>query len=216
MIPLSSQPTPPPVPSAAPAGIGGDPSSSSAIAPAHPVAFVCHFLFKVAALVFYVLCESINKGQFVANFVVCIVLLAADFWTVSIDGRDEMMRDERDDERDDERGREGFPERRLFCHRPTTPPPDPPKKNPSTSTKKVKNVTGRLLVGLRWWNDASAGAEGGTAWRFESLAEGQRAIHPSERRWFWIVLVANPVLWALSVLSAFFGFDWGEMMMGDG
>lgn len=31
---------------------------------------------------FYILCEVINKHQFVANFVICIVLLAADFWTV--------------------------------------------------------------------------------------------------------------------------------------
>lgn len=74
-------------------------------------------------------------------------------------------------------------------------------------------MTGRLLVGLRWWNDASA-AEGGTAWRFESLAEGQRAINPYERRWFWIVLIAAPILWALSALSAFFGLDWGEHSAG--
>jgi hypothetical protein len=81
----------------------------------------------------------------------------------------------------------------------------PAKPNES----QVKNVTGRLLVGLRWWNDASAD-QGGTAWRFESLAEGQRAINPHERRWFWIVLVAAPVLWALSALTAFLGLDWGE------
>lgn len=37
---------------------------------------------QVAALVFYILCETINKNQFVLNFVVCIVLLAMDFWTV--------------------------------------------------------------------------------------------------------------------------------------
>lgn len=39
---------------------------------------------QVAALVFYILCETINKNQFVLNFVVCIVLLAMDFWTVSV------------------------------------------------------------------------------------------------------------------------------------
>jgi hypothetical protein len=37
-------------------------------------------------LVFYLLCETINKGQFVANFVICIVLLAADFWAVRFAG----------------------------------------------------------------------------------------------------------------------------------
>ena len=101
---------------------------------------------------FYIICETVNKHQFVTNFVVCIVLLAMDFWT-------------------------------------------------------VKNVTGRLLVGMRWWNDAS---ESGSAWRFESLPEGARVINPHESRWFWIVLCAAPVLWALSALTALFGFDWGE------
>lgn len=33
-------------------------------------------------MVFYILCETLNKNQFVLNFVVCIVLLAMDFWTV--------------------------------------------------------------------------------------------------------------------------------------
>jgi hypothetical protein len=37
---------------------------------------------QLAALLFYILCESFNKNQFVLNFVVCIVLLAMDFWTV--------------------------------------------------------------------------------------------------------------------------------------
>lgn len=133
------------------------PQAQDAPAPRHPIAFICHFLFKVVALVFYIMCETINKNQFVTNFVVCIVLLAMDFWT-------------------------------------------------------VKNVTGRLLVGLRWWNDASA-SEGGTAWRFESLSEGQRVINPYERRWFWIVLVANPVLWALSAISAFLGLDWAYLLI---
>lgn len=41
---------------------------------------------------------------------------------------------------------------------------------------QVKNVTGRLLVGLRWWNEGNS--ETGEAWRFESLAEVS-----SWRRW---------------------------------
>lgn len=40
--------------------------------------------------------------------------------------------------------------------------------------------------------------------------QGQRVINPYESRWFWIVLIANPVLWGLSCLSALFGLDWGE------
>ena len=33
----------------------------------------------------------------------------------------------------------------------------------------VKNVTGRLLVGLRYWNEPSE--DGKSSWRFESLRE---------------------------------------------
>ena len=32
---------------------------------------------------------------------------------------------------------------------------------------QVKNVSGRLLVGLRWWSDADE--EGNTTWKFEAL-----------------------------------------------
>jgi hypothetical protein len=31
----------------------------------------------------------------------------------------------------------------------------------------VKNVSGRILVGLRWWNEINE--RGGSIWRFESL-----------------------------------------------
>ncbi|RLN52206.1 hypothetical protein BBJ29_000776 [Phytophthora kernoviae] len=62
----------------------------------HPVAAFFHLLFKGLALALY-LFGSIFIDNFVFIFVVCILLLAFDFWT-------------------------------------------------------VKNVTGRLLVGLRWWN----------------------------------------------------------------
>jgi hypothetical protein len=96
---------------------------------------------------------------------------------------------------------------------PMAPRPTAPAPPPTPAPLQVKNVTGRLLVGLRWWNDASA-SESGTAWRFESLSEGQREISPHERRWFWIVLVAAPVLWALSALTAFLGLDWGEQGPG--
>eukprot|EP00877_Chromochloris_zofingiensis_P011578 jgi/Chrzof1/6674/Cz19g05090.t1 len=124
------------------------------LAPTHPVAVFFHSAFKVAAVVFYILCETVNKNQFVTNFVVCIVLLAMDFWT-------------------------------------------------------VKNVTGRLLVGLRWWNDAN---DGGSAWRFESLAEGQRAINPHESRWFWTVLVANQAVWGLMCLMALLRLNFGKYL----
>ncbi len=37
---------------------------------------------QVTALVYYIICEIINKNAFVTNFVICIVLLSLDFWTV--------------------------------------------------------------------------------------------------------------------------------------
>lgn len=46
------------------------------------------------------------------------------------------------------------------------------------------------------------------------LLQGQRVINPYESRWFWIVLVANPVVWALLCLSALLGLDWGERAAG--
>jgi len=61
----------------------------------HPTASAFHLLFKTLALVFYLF--SGTFANFIFVNVLCILLLAFDFWT-------------------------------------------------------VKNVTGRLLVGLRWWN----------------------------------------------------------------
>jgi len=111
---------------------------------------------QAAAIAYYIMCELINKNQFVTNFVVCIVLLAMDFWT-------------------------------------------------------VKNVTGRLLVGLRWWNEGTS--ENQDSWRFESLAEGQRVINPYESKYFWIILICAPIAWALLSLTALLGLEWGYLII---
>lgn len=58
----------------------------------------------------------------------------------------------------------------------------------------VKNVTGRYLVGLRWWNDNSAE---GHSWRFEHLEPDQREILQSEKVLFWGGLVGNIGIWSL-------------------
>jgi hypothetical protein len=65
----------------------------------HPVAIVFHLLFRVMAWLLYVISGWV-KDSFILFFIIIILLLAFDFWT-------------------------------------------------------VKNVTGRLLVGLRWWNGTS-------------------------------------------------------------
>ena len=63
----------------------------------HPVALAFHLLFRTGAIVVY-LFGSLFSEKFPLIFIICVLLLSFDFWT-------------------------------------------------------VKNVTGRLLVGLRWWND---------------------------------------------------------------
>ena len=53
----------------------------------HPVAAAAHVAFKVAALIVYITCEWFNS-DFVLNFVLCVLLLAADFWVCkNVSGR---------------------------------------------------------------------------------------------------------------------------------
>uniref|UniRef100_A0A7I4DLM1 Golgi apparatus membrane protein TVP23 n=1 Tax=Physcomitrium patens TaxID=3218 RepID=A0A7I4DLM1_PHYPA len=64
-----------------------------------------------------------------------------------------------------------------------------------------KNVTGRLLVGLRWWNDVDERGE--STWKFESL--NQQALDRINRNdsWiFWWSLYINNAAWvALAIIA---------------
>ena len=80
----------------------------------HPITAFFHLIFKALAILVYMF-GSLFSASFVNIFIVCVLLLAADFWT-------------------------------------------------------VKNVTGRLMVGLRWNNIVEA--DGRTVWKFESVQEG--------------------------------------------
>ena len=82
----------------------------------HPWAAFFHVFFRTSALLVYLFC-SLFTDNFVLVFVVVVLLLAFDFWT-------------------------------------------------------VKNVTGRLLVGLRWWNEVKE--DGTNVWIFESRQVGIR------------------------------------------
>lgn len=65
----------------------------------------------------------------------------------------------------------------------------------------VKNVTGRLLVGLRWWQDLKA--DGTQEWVFEAK-EDQSSVVDAERRLFWIGLIAAPLAWGVLGFLALF------------
>lgn len=70
----------------------------------------------------------------------------------------------------------------------------------------VKNITGRLLVGLRWWNMVSDDGQS-TRWVFES-AENAR-INKFDSTLFWTVLYATPALWMIFFFIALIKFELG-------
>ncbi|XP_052513444.1 Golgi apparatus membrane protein TVP23 homolog C isoform X3 [Budorcas taxicolor] len=80
----------------------------------------------------------------------------------------------------------------------------------------VKNVTGRLMVGLRWWNHIDE--DGKSHWVFESRKaspqEG-KTVSEAESRIFWLGLVACPVLWVVFAFSALFSFRVKWLTTGD-
>lgn len=106
----------------------------------HPTACIATFIFKVIAIVWYLLI-----GNFISDimtFIFVIVFSALDFWT-------------------------------------------------------VKNVTGRLLVGLRWWSENNA--EGKEEWKFESR-EGKVINNPVDKAFFWTSQLAGTGIWAVLLL----------------
>jgi hypothetical protein len=85
----------------------------------------------------------------------------------------------------------------------------------------VKNITGRLLVGLRWWNIVDV-TTGETSWIFESAISDAAATTTTpnnsssssssrgeknknntfDSNFFWAVLYLTPILWCILSLSA--------------
>ena len=58
----------------------------------------------------------------------------------------------------------------------------------------VKNVTGRLLVGLRWWSEIDQ--SGKEQWRFENPNEG-RQLNTVDKAFFWASQIAGTATWGL-------------------
>ncbi|XWS31865.1 hypothetical protein CRYUN_Cryun23aG0112400 [Craigia yunnanensis] len=60
----------------------------------------------------------------------------------------------------------------------------------------VKNVSGRILVGPRWWNEISD--QGKSIWRFECLDKESLARINQKDSWlFWWTLYPNAVAWTI-------------------
>ncbi|KAI9598341.1 hypothetical protein BDF19DRAFT_432192 [Syncephalis fuscata] len=112
----------------------------------HPVALIFHVIFRIAALVMY-LFSGIFTESFVFVFVVCVVLLSFDFWT-------------------------------------------------------VKNISGRLLVGLRWWNDVRE--DGSSTWAFESK-EPTQGVNAIDSKY--------SVIWGFLIIIAAIRLHWGWMLV---
>ncbi|XP_075880450.1 Golgi apparatus membrane protein TVP23 homolog B-like [Nelusetta ayraudi] len=66
----------------------------------------------------------------------------------------------------------------------------------------VKNVSGRLLVGLRWWNQIDE--DGKSHWVFESKKTGKLTTSGAESRIFWLGLVVCPIFWVVFMFSTIF------------
>ena len=71
----------------------------------------------------------------------------------------------------------------------------------------TKNITGRLLVGLRWWNEILD--DGTNKWVFESKPNN-RNVHPNDSLVFWTGIYLTPIIWCIFGVGAFIGlkFNW--------
>jgi len=118
---------------------------------AHPRTAFFHLLFKTLALVVYMF-GSWFSSSFVNIFIICVLLLAFDFWT-------------------------------------------------------VKNVSGRLMVGLRWWSEVQP--DGSTTWKYEAKEEGLSSTS-LDITVFWVGLFAPGVLWGVLGFGSLLrlNFEW--------
>jgi hypothetical protein len=70
----------------------------------------------------------------------------------------------------------------------------------------LKNIAGRRLVGLRWWNEVDpTSTTGDSHMVYESLDPQDpdvRKINAVDRRFFWAALYAQPVLWVVLAIVA--------------
>ncbi|KAJ0178043.1 hypothetical protein K1T71_005866 [Dendrolimus kikuchii] len=122
----------------------------------HPYIVFFHLVFRCSAIVVYMLCGWFSDS-FIASFVLVVLLLSADFWT-------------------------------------------------------VKNISGRLLVGLRWWNYVDDG--GKSHWVFEARQwSSQNRVNQNESRLFWMGLILCPIVWVVFFIFCLFSFKFRWMIL---
>jgi hypothetical protein len=76
----------------------------------------------------------------------------------------------------------------------------------------VKNVTGRKLVGLRWWNIIKDDT-GESEWRFEAFADPS-TIDAMDRTVFWLGQAAHVLLWGTLSFFNLIGFSTNVLITG--
>ncbi|KAK6455589.1 Golgi apparatus membrane protein TVP23 [Scheffersomyces xylosifermentans] len=80
----------------------------------------------------------------------------------------------------------------------------------------LKNVAGRLLVGLRWWNETNpiegAPGEFENVWVFET-ADPNRYINPIDSKVFWVLLYVQPLAWAVFALLSLLKFQFLYLLL---
>ncbi|CUM62551.1 uncharacterized protein PRCAT00000103001 [Priceomyces carsonii] len=80
----------------------------------------------------------------------------------------------------------------------------------------LKNIAGRLLVGLRWWNETnmveSNKSDFENVWIFET-ADPNRYINPIDSKVFWSLLYIQPLLWVVLGIVAILKFEFLYLLL---
>lgn len=75
----------------------------------------------------------------------------------------------------------------------------------------VKNVTGRMLVGRRWWSRTAA--DGSTVWSFEARPEDEYRPNAMDRKLFWMGLYVFTGIWTLLGIVAILRLNFSWLMV---
>ncbi|XP_076739334.1 Golgi apparatus membrane protein TVP23 homolog B isoform X1 [Maylandia zebra] len=168
----------------------------------HPLVSFFHLFFRTSAILVYLFCDILS-GRFVVCMVTIILLLSCDFWTVK--GIDRASRVGSSSCNWKVAGSSPGSDSLSRCvlGQDTSPVAD---WWWSESGSLASNVSGRLLVGLRWWNQVDE--NGKSHWVFESKKTHSKNTKSSaESRVFWLGLLVCPIFWILFVFSTVFSFN---------